>query len=96
MLIAHPNISDAAVVPMKDEGAGEVPVAFVVRANGSKINEDEIKQYISKQVVFYKRINRVSSLIQSLKLHRAKYSEKTLERSSQLVFPINPYICYIL
>ena len=36
---------------MKDEAAGEVPVAFVVRANGSKITEDEIKQYISKQVL---------------------------------------------
>ncbi|XP_027330184.1 4-coumarate--CoA ligase 1-like [Abrus precatorius] len=59
MLIAHPNISDAAVVSMKDEVAGEVPVAFVVRSNGSKISEDEIKQYISKHVVFYKRINRV-------------------------------------
>ncbi|KAJ1433496.1 AMP-dependent synthetase/ligase [Sesbania bispinosa] len=59
MLIAHPNISDAAVVPLKDEAAGEVPVAFVVRSNGSKITEDEIKQYISQQVVFYKRINRV-------------------------------------
>ncbi|XP_057969213.1 4-coumarate:CoA ligase 1-like [Malania oleifera] len=59
MLIAHPNISDAAVVPMKDEAAGEVPVAFVVRANGSSITEDDVKQYISKQVVFYKRINRV-------------------------------------
>ncbi|KAF8035462.1 hypothetical protein BT93_C1477 [Corymbia citriodora subsp. variegata] len=59
MLIAHPNISDAAVVPMKDDAAGEVPVAFVVKSNGSVITEDEIKQYISKQVVFYKRINRV-------------------------------------
>nr|AFU90743.1 4-coumarate:coenzyme A ligase [Punica granatum] len=59
MLIAHPSISDAAVVPMKDEAAGEVPVAFVIRSNGSKITEDDIKQYISKQVVFYKRINRV-------------------------------------
>ena len=36
---------------MKDEAAGEVPIAFVVRANGSKITEDEIKQYISKQVL---------------------------------------------
>nr|APZ73646.1 4-coumarate-CoA ligase-like protein 1 [Rubia cordifolia] len=59
MLIAHPNVSDAAVVSMKDEAAGEVPVAFIVRSNGSKITEDEIKQYISKQVVFYKRIYRV-------------------------------------
>ncbi|XVE71810.1 hypothetical protein DITRI_Ditri10aG0181800 [Diplodiscus trichospermus] len=51
MLICHPNIADAAVVPMKDEAAGEVPVAFVVRSNGSKITEDEIKQFISKQVM---------------------------------------------
>ncbi|KAI5417180.1 4-coumarate--CoA ligase, partial [Lathyrus oleraceus] len=59
LLIAHPDISEAAVVPLKDEDAGEVPVAFVVRSSGSKISEDEIKQYISQQVVFYKRINKV-------------------------------------
>jgi hypothetical protein len=35
---------------MKDELAGELPVAFVVRSNGSDITEDEIKKYISKQV----------------------------------------------
>ncbi|KAL6141158.1 hypothetical protein ACLB2K_059448 [Fragaria x ananassa] len=59
LLVTHPHISDAAVVPMKDDAAGEVPVAFVVRSNGTQITEDEIKQFISKQVVFYKRINRV-------------------------------------
>ncbi|KAJ6824474.1 putative 4-coumarate--CoA ligase 3 [Iris pallida] len=59
MLITHRNIADAAVVPMKDELAGEVPVAFVVRTKGSEITEDEIKQYISKQVIFYKRIRKV-------------------------------------
>ncbi|OVA10231.1 AMP-dependent synthetase/ligase [Macleaya cordata] len=59
MLIANPNISDAAVVSMKDEAAGEVPVAFVVRSNGSQITEQEIKKYISDQVVFYKRIHKV-------------------------------------
>ncbi|KAI4376252.1 hypothetical protein MLD38_014037 [Melastoma candidum] len=59
MLVSHPNIQDAAVVPMKDEIAGEIPVAFVVRSNGSQISEDEIKQSISKQVVFYKRIGKV-------------------------------------
>ncbi|KAI7986912.1 4-coumarate--CoA ligase 1 [Camellia lanceoleosa] len=59
LLLNHPSISDAAVVPMKEETAGEVPVAFVVRTNGFEVTEDEIKKYISKQVVFYKRINRV-------------------------------------
>lgn len=59
LLLNHPNISDAAVVGMTDESAGEVPVAFVVKSNGSQITEEEIKQYISKQVVYYKRIKRV-------------------------------------
>ncbi|THG13949.1 hypothetical protein TEA_024818 [Camellia sinensis var. sinensis] len=59
LLLNHPTISDAAVVPMKDESAGEVPVAFVVRTNGFEVTEDEIKKYISEQVVFYKKINRV-------------------------------------
>nr|QLM00646.1 4-coumarate-CoA ligase 1 [Ziziphora clinopodioides subsp. bungeana] len=44
LLLNHPYISDAAVVSMMDEQAGEVPVAFVVRSNGFNITEDEIKQ----------------------------------------------------
>ncbi|CAN0862864.1 4-coumarate--CoA ligase 1 [Linum grandiflorum] len=59
LLIAHPEISDAAVVGIKDELAGEIPVAFVVKSGNSELTEDGIKQYISKQVVFYKRISRV-------------------------------------
>ena len=35
---------------MQDETAGEVPVAFVVRSNGSQITEDDVKQYVSKQL----------------------------------------------
>ncbi|KAB5573056.1 hypothetical protein DKX38_000250 [Salix brachista] len=50
LLLAHPEISDAAVVGMKDEDAGEVPVAFAVKSEKSQVTEDEIKQYISKQV----------------------------------------------
>uniref|UniRef100_A0A1U9WSG1 4-coumarate:coenzyme A ligase 1 n=1 Tax=[Ixeris] dentata var. albiflora TaxID=190261 RepID=A0A1U9WSG1_9ASTR len=59
LLLTHPDISDAAVVPMKDEAAGEVPVAFVVKSDGSSLTEDDIKKFVSKQVVFYKRISHV-------------------------------------
>ncbi|KAI0511165.1 hypothetical protein KFK09_011790 [Dendrobium nobile] len=59
LLIAHPKIAGAAVVPLKDDLCGELPIAFVVLSNGNEITEDEIKQYVSKQVVFYKRIHRV-------------------------------------
>ncbi|TVU05666.1 hypothetical protein EJB05_48838, partial [Eragrostis curvula] len=60
MLIAHAGIADAAVVPMKNDSCGEVPVAFVVRSvDGSEITEDEVKQYVAKQVVFYKRLHKI-------------------------------------
>jgi acyl-coenzyme A synthetase/AMP-(fatty) acid ligase len=35
---------------MQDELAGEVPVAFVVRIEGSEISENEIKQFVAKEV----------------------------------------------
>ncbi|KAL5222469.1 hypothetical protein ABZP36_027182 [Zizania latifolia] len=59
MLIAHAGIADAAVVPMKDNSCGEIPVAFVVPSDGANIAEDEIKQYVAKQVVFYKRLHKI-------------------------------------
>ncbi|XP_047319586.1 4-coumarate--CoA ligase 2-like [Impatiens glandulifera] len=59
LLVSHSSITDAAVVPQKDEAAGEVPVAFVVRSNDSNLTEDAIKDFIAKQVVFYKRLHKV-------------------------------------
>lgn len=78
MLINHPSIHDAAVVAMQDKAAGEVPVAFVVTTNGSQITEDDVKQYISKQVVFYKRIYKVFFVESIPKLPSGKILRKEL------------------
>ncbi|KAK7280966.1 hypothetical protein RIF29_08565 [Crotalaria pallida] len=43
----------------KDIAAGEVPVAFVVRSNGFDLTEEVVKEFIAKQVVFYKRLHKV-------------------------------------
>ncbi|XAR71532.1 Trans-feruloyl-CoA synthase [Bertholletia excelsa] len=59
LLVSHPSIVDAAVVPQKDDVAGEVPVAFVVRSNGFQLSEDAVKEFIAKQVVFYKKLHKV-------------------------------------
>ncbi|EXB29162.1 4-coumarate--CoA ligase 2 [Morus notabilis] len=58
LLVSHPSIADAAVVPQKDDAAGEVPVAFVVRSN-SGLTEEAVKEFIAKQVVFYKKLHKV-------------------------------------
>lgn len=60
LLVNHSSIADAAVVPQKDEAAGEVPVAFVVRsANALDLTEQTVKDYVAKQVVFYKKLHKV-------------------------------------
>ncbi|KAL2329244.1 hypothetical protein Fmac_022671 [Flemingia macrophylla] len=56
LLMSHPSISDAAVVPQEDDVAGEVPVAFVVAFD---LTEEDVKDFIAKQVVFYKRLRKV-------------------------------------
>ena len=45
MLERHPDIAQAAVVPIDDEIKGQKPVAFVVPRGGATLSEDEVKRY---------------------------------------------------
>ncbi|KAI0489242.1 hypothetical protein KFK09_029084 [Dendrobium nobile] len=51
LLLSHPFIADAAVVPQNDEVAGEVPVAFIVRSKDTELTEETVKEFIAKQDV---------------------------------------------
>uniref|UniRef100_A0A0D9XR83 4-coumarate--CoA ligase n=1 Tax=Leersia perrieri TaxID=77586 RepID=A0A0D9XR83_9ORYZ len=59
LLQTHPDIVEAAVVPFPDDQAGELPLAFVVRRAGGNLNAEQIKEFVAKQVVHYKRIHHV-------------------------------------
>ncbi|KAL4273639.1 hypothetical protein GQ457_13G007920 [Hibiscus cannabinus] len=62
LLLSHPQISDAAVIPIPDDEVGQYPMAYVVRKNESNISETEVMDFISKQVAAYKRIRKVAFL----------------------------------
>jgi 4-coumarate--CoA ligase len=53
-LCAHAGVADAAVVGRADEAAGEVPVAFVVRAPGSEVAEAELQAHVEGCLAHYK------------------------------------------
>src|SRR5919108_636249 len=57
LLIAHPAVTDAAVVPGPDEAAGEVPVAYVVTSG--ELSGEELMDYVASRVAPHKRIRRV-------------------------------------
>ena len=57
VLRSHPDIRDAAVVPMPDERAGERPKAFVVRTGS--LEADDVLAYVAERVAPHKRLGAV-------------------------------------
>ncbi len=45
LLVGHPDIVQACVVPVPDEIKGEKPVAFVVTETGAELSEQAVKDY---------------------------------------------------
>jgi acyl-CoA synthetase (AMP-forming)/AMP-acid ligase II len=57
LLLTHPAIADAAVVPLKDDEAGEIPRAFIVLKG--QVTADEVIAFVAERVAAYKKIRRV-------------------------------------
>lgn len=59
LLLRHPNLRDACVVPAPHPVKGEVPVAFVVRREPGQTDEEDIKGFFLERGAPYAHPRRV-------------------------------------
>ncbi|KAA8534466.1 hypothetical protein F0562_031983 [Nyssa sinensis] len=83
VLLSHPQILDAAVIPIENEEAGQIPMAYVVTAAGSEFTEDQIIQFVASQVAPYKKVRRVGFISAIPRSAAGKILRKQLVSLSQ-------------
>ena len=49
VLLSHPGVSDACVIGVPDAVAGELPMAFVVKAPGHTLTAQQVMDFVASK-----------------------------------------------
>jgi acyl-CoA synthetase (AMP-forming)/AMP-acid ligase II len=77
LLVAHPEVADAAVIGRPDPEAGEIPKAFIVKRG--EISEEEIVAFVADRVAPQKKIRAVEFVDQIPKSPSGKILRRVLK-----------------
>ena len=80
VLVMHPAVLDAAVVGVRDEYRGEVPVAYIALRPGAQPEAEELIEHCRANLARYKVPARMHILDALPKTSVAKTDKKTLRQ----------------
>ncbi|KAG0564053.1 hypothetical protein KC19_8G079400 [Ceratodon purpureus] len=84
LLLGHPAVLDAAVIPFPDEEAGEIPMAYIVRKPESALTAEEAMKFVAEQVAPFKKIRKVAFIEAIPKSAAGKMERRKLVELSRL------------
>lgn len=77
LLLSHPEVFDASVVPVAHPVKGHVPVAMVMRKVGANLTEDELKRFCLKNGPAYSHPRRIM-VVEEMPLSGAAKVDRTV------------------
>lgn len=77
-LMAHPGVAEATVVGLKHERWQERPVAFVVRSEGSDVDEEELREFLTDRVASWWLPDKVVFVDEIPKTGTGKFDKKVV------------------
>lgn len=77
-LFQHPAVANAAVIGKPTPTAGEIPKAFVILKPGTSATDEELMEYVNKQVVHYSKIRELEFVDKLPVTAAGKLSKKAL------------------
>jgi len=83
LLLTHPQIVDSAVIGVLDDDGEEIPKAFVVLAQDSKIGAEDVMAFVSDRVSPYKKVRRVQFIDAVPKSSSGKILRKDLRAAER-------------
>jgi fatty-acyl-CoA synthase len=83
ILMAHPDVAEAAVIGVADEKWGERPLAAIVLRGGADVSADKLRAFLAEQVPRWQLPERWCFIAEVPKTSVGKFSKRTMRDAYQ-------------
>lgn len=87
ILLKHDAVADAAVIPVPDEEAGEIPKAYIVLKPNQGVTADDLMDFVAEQVAPHKKVRQLTFVSEIPKSASGKILRRVLVERERTTTP---------